>query len=62
MQRKYLPTGNMSAGDLRVEITLANNNDGIMTSLENPTVGANTWTVSDVELMMEYVGLNSSAA
>ena len=27
MQSKYLPTADMSAGDLRVEITLANNND-----------------------------------
>ena len=27
MQSKYLPKGEMSAGDLRVEITLANNID-----------------------------------
>ena len=32
MQNKYLPTGDMSAGDLRVEITLANNNSGIVVS------------------------------
>jgi hypothetical protein len=29
LQSKYLPTGDMSAGDLRVEITLAANNDGV---------------------------------
>ena len=51
----------MSAGDLRVEITLANNNDGFTTSLTNTTTGANTWIVEDVELMLEYVELNSEA-
>ncbi len=48
----------MSAGDLRVEITLANNNDGVTTSLTDSAAGAKTWTVSDVELMLEYVELN----
>jgi hypothetical protein len=62
MQSKYLPTGDMSGGDLRVEITLANNNDGVTTSLTDTTGGAKTWTVSDVELMLEYVELNSEAA
>jgi hypothetical protein len=42
MQSKYLPTAGMSAGDLRVEITLANNNDGITTSLTDTTNGAKT--------------------
>ena len=56
-----MPTGDMSAGDLRVEITLANNNDGFTTSLTNTTTGANTWIVEDVELMLEYVELNSEA-
>jgi hypothetical protein len=60
MQSKYLPTGDMSAGDLRVEITLANNNDGITTSLTDSTAGA--WKMSDAELMLEYVELNSSSA
>ena len=31
MQSKYLPTGDMSAGNLRVEITLASNNYGFTT-------------------------------
>jgi len=62
MQNKYLPTGDMSAGDLRVEITLANTNDGVTTSLTNTVAAAKTWKVSDVELMLEYVELNSSAA
>jgi hypothetical protein len=52
----------MSAGDLRVEITLANNNDGVTTSLLDTTAGSKTWTISDVELMLEYVELNSEAA
>ncbi len=62
MQNKYLPTGDMSDYDLRVEITLGNNNDGIATSLTNTTNTAKTWTVSDVELMLKYAELNSSAA
>ncbi len=37
MQSKYVPTGDMSTGDLRVEITLANTNDGVTTSLTNST-------------------------
>jgi hypothetical protein len=62
MQSKYLPTGDMSAGDLRVEITLANNNSGIVVSQEVTTAGTMSWKVSEVELMLEYVELNSSAA
>ncbi len=42
MQNKCLPAGDMSAGDLRMEITLANNNDGITTSSTNTTTGAKT--------------------
>jgi hypothetical protein len=62
MQSKYLPTGDMSAGDLRVEITLTNNNNGIVVSQEASTAGTKSWKVSEVELMLEYVELNSSAA
>jgi hypothetical protein len=62
MQSKYLPTGDMSAGDLRVEITLANNNDGVTIPSTGQTAGAKTWQVSDVELMLEYVELNSEVA
>jgi hypothetical protein len=62
MQSKYLPTGDMSAGDLRVEITLANNNDGFTTSTTDSTAGAKKRIVKDVELMLEYVELNSEAA
>ena len=53
MQSKHSLTGDMSTVDLRVKITLANNNDGLTTSLTNTTAGAKTWTVSDVELMLE---------
>jgi hypothetical protein len=62
MQSKYLPTGDRSAGDLRVEITLANNNDGVTIPSTGQTAGAKTWQVSDVELMLEYVELNSEVA
>ena len=29
LQKKYLPTGDMTAGDLRLELTLANATDGV---------------------------------
>jgi hypothetical protein len=62
LQTKYLPTSDMSAGDLRVELTLAANNDGVSIPATGQTTGAKTWEVSDVELMLEYVELNSEAA
>jgi hypothetical protein len=52
----------MSAGDLRVEITLANNNSGVVVSQEASTAGTKSWKVTEVELMLEYVELNSSSA
>jgi hypothetical protein len=62
MQFKYLPTGDISAGDIRVEFTLAANNDGVTIPTAWQTGGAKTWEVSDVELMLEYVELSSEAA
>jgi hypothetical protein len=62
IQRKYLPTDDMPAGDLREEIPLANNNDGVTTSSTDPTAGVKTWIVEGVELMLEYVEQNSEAA
>ena len=56
LQPKMLPTGDMVAGDLRLELTLANNNDGVS------AVAARTWQVKDVELMLEYTELSSDAA
>ena len=45
---KYLPTGEMTAGDLRLELTLANTTDGVV------GVGAvPNHTVEDVEMMLE---------
>jgi len=60
MQNKYLPTGDMSGGDLRLEITLANMADGVITG--GTSTGVRRWEVKDVELMLEYVELNSEAA
>ena len=54
MQSKYLPTGDMH-GDLRVELTLANANDGIIGA------AARKWGVKQVTLELEYVELNSEA-
>jgi hypothetical protein len=61
MQNKYLPTGDMSGGDLRLEITLANVSDGVVTTGRTST-GIFGWTVDNVELMLEYVELNSEAS
>ena len=52
MLNTYLPTGDMSADDLRVEIPLAKNNDGVTTSLTDTTAIAKTWTTRDVELVL----------
>jgi hypothetical protein len=46
----------MTAGDLRLELTLANAADGILAD------AARTWTVDNVEMMLEYTDLASDAA
>ena len=60
MQNKYLPTGDMSGGDLRLELTLANLNDAAI--IEGNSTGPKSWRIDNVELMLEYVELNSEAA
>ena len=57
MQNKYLPTGDMSGCDLRLEITLANVFDGVVTTGWTST--GFLWTMDNVELMFEYVELDS---
>ncbi len=52
LQNKYLPTGDMTAGDLRLELTLA--------EVVTEVVGAGAvpkYTVAEVELMLEYTDL-----
>jgi len=61
LQSKFLPTGDMVGGDLRLELTLANANDAVVGTTP-ATTGIHKWTVSEVELMLEYVELNSDAA
>jgi hypothetical protein len=56
LQNKYLPTGDMSACDLRLELTLANASDGVIGD------AARTWTVDNVEMMLEYTDIASDAA
>ncbi len=53
---KYLPVGELQ-GDLRLEITLANAPDGVITAATDPL-----WSLSEMELMLEYIELNSEAA
>ena len=55
-QNKYLPTGDMTSGDLRLELTLANTANGILAD------AARNWTVDSVELMLESTDLDSDAA
>jgi hypothetical protein len=50
----------MSGIDLRLEITLANVGDGVHTTGRSST-RIFGWTVGSVELMLEYVELNSEA-
>jgi hypothetical protein len=57
LQSKYLPTGDMTARDPRLELTLANATDEVV------AVGAApNYTVEDVEMMLEYTDLASGAA
>jgi hypothetical protein len=57
MQSKYLRTGDIIAGNLRLELTLAEAKTGVM------DVGAvPKYTVRDVELVLEYTYLASDAA
>ncbi len=56
LQNKYLPTGDMTACDLRLELTLANAADVIVAD------AARTWIVENEEMMLEYTDLASDAA
>jgi len=57
LQSKYLLTGDMIAGDLRLELTLAESSSGVAAVGDVPR-----YTVSDVDPMMEYTDLASDAA
>ena len=54
LQSKYLPTGAMIGGDLRLELVLANPTTAVVQGAGTPD-----WSVSDVELQLEYVEVNS---
>ena len=56
LQNKCLPTGDMTSGDFRLELTLANAADGILAD------AALTWTLDSVELMLEHTDPASDAA
>ena len=53
LQSKYLPTGVMTGGDLRLELTLASTEMGVVAS------AGSTWEVRDVEVELEYVEVSS---
>jgi len=57
LQSKYLPTGDMTAGDLRLELTLAPSAYGVVGAAI-----ASNYTVYEVEMMLEYTNLASDAA
>jgi len=54
---KYIPTGDMTAGDLRLEMMLANAVYAIVGAATSPK-----YTVSDVEMMLEHTDFASNAA
>jgi len=56
LQSKYLPTGDMVAGDLRLELTLAEANSGVVALGAVPK-----YTISEVELVLKYTDLASDA-
>jgi hypothetical protein len=51
LQSKYIPTGVMTGGDLRLELTLAATPTGGVAA----SAGTLDWSVQDVELELEYV-------
>ena len=55
MMEKYLPTGALTGGDLRLELTLANANESVVCT------NVPKWTMSDITLELEYTELNSEA-
>ncbi len=57
LQSKYLPTGDMIAGDLRLELKLAELKTGVVGAVAEPK-----YTVSEVRLMLEYTNSASDAA
>ena len=56
LQSKYLPTGDMTAGDLRLELTLANAADGVFAAADR------TYEIKVVDMMLDYTDLASDAA
>ena len=60
LQSRYLPTGEM-VGDLRLELTLADVNEPFVVGGTTAADAAN-WDVSEMELILEYVELDSQAA
>jgi hypothetical protein len=57
LQSKYLPLGAMSAGDLRLEVTWANANDGV----HGTNANSHNWNISNIEYVAEIVEINSEA-
>lgn len=53
---KYLPTFAMTGGDLRLEVELATQNTGVVHA-----VGTVAWTISSVELLLQYGELTPAA-
>ena len=56
LQEKYVPVGEL-AGDLRLELTLAGPNDPFV----SPSGQTPSWTVDEMELLLEYVELSDTA-
>lgn len=53
---KYLPSFAMTGGDLRLEIELASNTNGVVHAVNEAV-----WSISNVELLLEYGELTPSA-
>tara|TARA_R100000482_G_scaffold4609_1_gene1592 strand:- start:622 stop:1956 length:1335 start_codon:yes stop_codon:yes gene_type:complete len=60
MMSKALPVGEMSAGDLRIEIELASASLAVVNNTTNNN--APDWTVSDVEYVCSFIELSAQAS
>lgn len=58
LQGKYLPTGAMTGGDLRLELTLAPTARAVKFG-QGTAAQTGTWAIDDVELALEYVEVSS---
>ena len=62
LMEKYLPTGALTGGDLRLELTLESANTSVIFATGTNAALVPRWTMSEMTMELEYTELNSEAA